>query len=145
MAERILIAEDDEDLAFVLREALIRKDYEVEVASTAGRMLDTLKGGGWDLILLDVRLPDMDGLDAIPRCRDLAPDTPAILLHGRPAEVSLGVSRDDSSRSRGRRRKGSATRRLRRNSAWPRGRSRFTCTPSTRSLASAGGSPSVSI
>ena len=35
MAERILIAEDDEDLAFVLREALIRKDYD-RVASTAG-------------------------------------------------------------------------------------------------------------
>ena len=88
MAERILIAEDDEDLAFVLREALIRKDYEVEVASTAGRMLDTLKGGGWDLILLDVRLPDMDGLDAIPRCRDLAPDTPIIVMSGAPTTSS---------------------------------------------------------
>ncbi|MEK7839231.1 MAG: response regulator, partial [candidate division NC10 bacterium] len=76
MAERILIAEDDEDLAFVLREALIRKDYEVEVAPTAGALLDKLNVAAWDLILLDVKLPDMDGLDAIPRCRDLAPDTP---------------------------------------------------------------------
>ena len=95
MAERILIAEDDEDLAFVLREALIRKDYEVEVASTAGRMLDTLKGGGWDLILLDVRLPDMDGLDAIPRCRDLAPDTPIIVMtaHGTREVATEAIQR----------------------------------------------------
>jgi two-component system response regulator AtoC len=95
VAERILIAEDDEDLAFVLREALIRKDYEVEVAPTAGRMLDTLKTGGWDLILLDVRLPDMDGLDAIPKCRDLGPDTPIIVMtaHGTREVATEAISR----------------------------------------------------
>src|SRR4030095_10568230 len=95
MAERILIAEDDEDLAFVLREALIRKDYEVEVAPTAGRMLDTLKTGSWDLILLDVRLPDMDGLDAIPKCRDVASDTPIIVMtaHGTREAATEGISR----------------------------------------------------
>jgi len=95
MAERILIAEDDEDLAFVLREALIRKDYEVEVAPTAGRMLDTLKAGSWDLILLDVRLPDMDGLDAIPKCRDIAPDTPIIVMtaHGTREVATEAITR----------------------------------------------------
>src|SRR5215475_9700124 len=95
MAERILIAEDDEDLAFVLREALIRKDYEVEVAPTAGRMLDTLKAGSWDLILLDVRLPDMDGLDAIPKCRDVGPDTPIIVMtaHGTREVATEAITR----------------------------------------------------
>src|SRR4029453_12278485 len=95
MAERILIAEDDEDLAFVLREALIRQDYDVEVAPTAGRMLDTLKGGSGDLILLDVRLPDMDGLDAIPKCRDLAPDTPIIVMtaHGTREVATEAITR----------------------------------------------------
>src|SRR6266498_2164242 len=84
VAERIVICEDDEDLAFVLREALVRKDYEAEVAPTAGALLEKLRTGAWDLILLDVRLPDMDGLDAIPKCRDLAPETPIIVMtaHG---------------------------------------------------------------
>ena len=84
MSERIVIAEDDEDLAFVLREALRRQRYEPEVAPTAGELLDKLKATAYDLILLDVRLPDMDGLDAIPRCRELAPDTPIIVMtaHG---------------------------------------------------------------
>jgi two-component system, NtrC family, response regulator AtoC len=47
-------------------------------------MLERLKASAYDLILLDVRLPDMDGLDAIPRCRELAPDTPIIVMtaHG---------------------------------------------------------------
>ncbi len=84
MSERIIIAEDDEDLAFVLREALRRQRYDIDVAPTAGGLLDGLKGAPYDLILLDVRLPDMDGLDAIPRCRELAPDTPIIVMtaHG---------------------------------------------------------------
>jgi len=84
VSERILITEDDEDLAFVIREALTRQGYEAEVAPTAGALLDKLKSASYDLILLDVRLPDMDGLDAIPRCRDLAPETPIIVMtaHG---------------------------------------------------------------
>jgi len=84
MAERIVIAEDDEDLAFVLREALIRSQYEVEVAPTAGALLERLRAGAYDLVLLDVKLPDMDGLDALPRCRELAPETPIIVMtaHG---------------------------------------------------------------
>jgi len=84
MSEQIVIAEDDEDLAFVLREALRRQRYEAEVAPTAGALLDKLKATAYDLILLDVRLPDMDGLDAIPKCRELAPDTPIIVMtaHG---------------------------------------------------------------
>jgi two-component system response regulator AtoC len=84
MADRILVAEDDEDLGFVLREVLTREGYEVEVLPTAGGMLGRLKDEAWDLILLDVKLPDMDGLDAIPRCRDLAPDTSVIVMtaHG---------------------------------------------------------------
>jgi two-component system, NtrC family, response regulator AtoC len=84
MAERIVIAEDDEDLAFVLREALIRNQYEVEIAPTAGALLDRLRAGAYDLVLLDVKLPDMDGLDALPKCRELAPETPIIVMtaHG---------------------------------------------------------------
>ncbi|HEX7216452.1 MAG TPA: sigma-54 dependent transcriptional regulator, partial [Methylomirabilota bacterium] len=84
MAERIVIAEDDEDLAFVLREALRRQRYEIQVSPTAGGLLERLKSDPYDLILLDVRLPDMDGLDAIPKCRELAPDTPIIVMtaHG---------------------------------------------------------------
>src|SRR5512146_2944786 len=89
-AERIVICEDDEDLAFVLREALIRKEYEVEIAPTARNLFDRLGEGAYDLILLDVRLPAMDGLDAISKCRELAPETPIIVMtaHGtRPMAI----------------------------------------------------------
>jgi two-component system response regulator AtoC len=80
MADRILIAEDDEDLAFVLREALNRDQYDADVVPTAAALFERLRGGVWDLILLDVKLPDMEGLDAIVRCRELAPDAPIIVM-----------------------------------------------------------------
>ena len=84
MAERIVIAEDDEGLSFVLREALVREGYAVEIAETGGALLDRLAGDSYDLLLLDVKLPDMDGLEALPRIRELAPDTPVIVMtaHG---------------------------------------------------------------
>jgi len=80
MADRILIAEDDEDLAFVLREALNRDQYDADVVPTAAALFERLRAGVWDLILLDVKLPDMEGLDAIIRCRELAPDAPIIVM-----------------------------------------------------------------
>jgi two-component system response regulator AtoC len=95
MSERIVIAEDDEDLAFVLRETLHRQRYEPEVAPTAGALIDKLKATPYDLILLDVRLPDMDGLEAIPRCRELAPDTPIIVMtaHGTRETAMEAITR----------------------------------------------------
>ena len=80
MPARILIAEDDDGLAFVVREVLSRQEYESEVVPTAEALFERLRGSVYDLILLDVKLPDMSGLDAIPRCRELAPDSPVIVM-----------------------------------------------------------------
>jgi len=48
VSEKILITEDDEDLAFVIREALVRLGYEAEVAPTAGALLDRLKASQYE-------------------------------------------------------------------------------------------------
>jgi two-component system, NtrC family, response regulator AtoC len=95
LPERIVIAEDDDDLAFVLREALVRSNYEVEVAPTGAALMDRLKGWTWDLILLDVKLPDIDGIEAIPRCRELAPETPIIVMtaHGTREIATEAITR----------------------------------------------------
>ncbi len=80
MKAHILIAEDDSDLAFFLQEALKREAYKVEVESTATRALEQLGQNSFDLFLLDVMLPDGNGLDLLSRCRELAPDVPVILM-----------------------------------------------------------------
>jgi len=80
MKEHILIAEDDADLAFFLQEALRREAYKVEVEGTAEKALQQLGQRSYDLFLLDVKLPDGDGVDLLSSCRELAPDVPVILM-----------------------------------------------------------------
>src|SRR2546422_8281545 len=80
MPDQILVVEDDENLAFVLCEALLRKGYQVEAVATLAAVRERLKAAPYDLVLLDLRLPDGDGLEAIPQVRELAPDTPIIAM-----------------------------------------------------------------
>ena len=80
MKAHILIAEDDSDLAFFLQEALRRELYKVEIENTATSALEQLGRQSFDLFLLDVKLPDGNGLDLLSRCRELAPEVPVILM-----------------------------------------------------------------
>ena len=80
MAAHILIAEDDEDLAFLLQEAFKREGHRVEIEATGAKALERLRRGAYDLFLLDARLPDVNGLELLPRCQELAPDVPIIVM-----------------------------------------------------------------
>src|SRR5882724_11369520 len=80
MPDRVLIVEDDDSLAFVLCEAMGRKGYHAETVGTLAALADRLKAGQYDLLLLDMKLPDGNGADAIPQCQKLAPDTPIIAM-----------------------------------------------------------------
>src|SRR3989442_11424234 len=80
MTARILIVEDDQQLAFVLREAMLRKEHQAEVVTGIAALLERIRGSSYDVILLDLKLTDGDGLDAIRPCRELAPDIPIIAM-----------------------------------------------------------------
>jgi DNA-binding response OmpR family regulator len=58
---RLLVVEDEEDLADALRVGLVRAGYAVDVAVDAAEAYDRLLVNGYDLMLLDVNLPDTDG------------------------------------------------------------------------------------
>ena len=82
MSARILIVEDDQELAFVLREAMLRKEHQAEVVTGIAPLLERIRASSYDVILLDLKLTDGDGLDAIRPCRELAPDIPIIAMTG---------------------------------------------------------------
>jgi len=67
--QRVLLVEDTEPLARVYIEFLRSEPYEVFHAATGKAALDQLAGGGFDGVVLDLKLPDMDGLDILRHIR----------------------------------------------------------------------------
>src|SRR5215471_135443 len=66
---RILVVDDEENLRLVLRTMLKRAGYEVETASTGEEALDKVEAFGPDVVLTDVRMPKMSGLDLLASLR----------------------------------------------------------------------------
>jgi len=85
MGERILIIEDEQKIARVLELELQFEGYETGVAHSGTDGLILYREQQWDLILLDVMLPGMNGLDVLKRIRATEYDTPVLLLTAKDA------------------------------------------------------------
>jgi DNA-binding response OmpR family regulator len=82
MVERILLVEDDPRLAEMLSEYLGQAGFLITVAPLGASALERLSGAEFDAIVLDLMLPDMDGLDVCRQVRARL-DTPVLMLTGR--------------------------------------------------------------
>ena len=80
MKERILIIEDEEKIARVLQLELEFEGYETGTAHTGPDGLIKYREQKWDLVLLDLMLPGLNGLDVLRRIRATEMQTPVILL-----------------------------------------------------------------
>lgn len=80
MKEQILIIEDEENIARVLQLELEFEGYSVETAYTGTDGLIKYREKPWDLVLLDLMLPGLSGLDVLRRIRATEAKTPVILL-----------------------------------------------------------------
>ncbi|GGE79061.1 response regulator transcription factor [Priestia taiwanensis] len=87
MAERILVVEDEEKIARVIQLELEFEGYESEIAKTGIEALDKFREGSWDLILLDVMLPGLSGMEVLRRVRAQNAVVPVILLTARDSVV----------------------------------------------------------
>lgn len=81
--ERILVVEDEANLADLLSENLEHDGYRVEVARTGSEGLSLALDGGFDLIVLDVMLPEIDGFTICRKLREDQHDTPVLFLTAR--------------------------------------------------------------
>ncbi len=80
---RILVVEDEEAIAEGLLLNLSRKGHEGELARDGAEALRRAGEGGWDLILLDVRLPEVNGFEVCRRLREGGDLTPILMLTAR--------------------------------------------------------------
>ena len=80
---RILLVEDDADLAQFIRKGLKEERYVVDVAADGEEGLALALGNAYDLLILDIMLPKLDGLTLCRRVRDKGFMTPVLLLTAR--------------------------------------------------------------
>jgi two-component system KDP operon response regulator KdpE len=79
---RVLVVDDEPQILRTLRINLVARDYEVDTASDGGEALQAAAASPPDLVLLDLVLPDMDGVEVIRKLRVWTP-VPIIVLSGR--------------------------------------------------------------
>jgi two-component system, OmpR family, phosphate regulon response regulator OmpR len=82
MVERILLVEDDPRLADMLSEYLGQAGFDITIASLGAVALDRLSEKVYDAVVLDLMLPDMDGLDVCRQMRTKS-ETPVLMLTAR--------------------------------------------------------------
>jgi len=78
----ILIVEDEPAQGEVLRNGLSRNGYSVHLAESAEKALKLFSQGSFDLVLSDIRLPDMDGLQLLDQIKNRSVSLPVILMTG---------------------------------------------------------------
>lgn len=80
---KILIVEDEPQIARFVRLELEHEEYETEVSGNGREGLELAERGGFDLILLDIMLPELNGLEVLRRLRKAENATPVIMLTAR--------------------------------------------------------------
>jgi DNA-binding NtrC family response regulator len=82
MHATVLIADDERNIQVTLSRALSMDGYAVEVASGGREALDKIAALPVDLVLMDVRMPDLDGLSVLEKARESRPDLPFVVMSG---------------------------------------------------------------
>jgi two-component system response regulator PilR (NtrC family) len=80
LKEKILVADDEKSMREFLEIMLKKEDYRVSLASNGEEVLKLLERDIIDLILLDIRMPKMDGITALKRIKALSPETIVIMI-----------------------------------------------------------------
>ena len=81
---RILIIDDDENIRKVLTTILEDEGYDVESVDTAKKAIERTKRKFYNLALVDIRLPDMEGIELLTRMKNTTPKIRKIIITGYP-------------------------------------------------------------
>ena len=87
MPRKILVIEDNEDIANLLSLHLGDMDCDTRVAADGNSGFELASAGGWDLVILDLMLPGMEGLDLCRRLRAGNHYTPILMLTAKSSEL----------------------------------------------------------
>jgi CheY-like chemotaxis protein len=80
MREKILVVDDEETLRNLAKEVLSEEGYQVTLASSSEEALEKFKQDSFDLVIADLRMPGMDGIELLKRIKESNKDVQVILL-----------------------------------------------------------------
>lgn len=99
MPRRILVVEDNRDIAHLVQLHLRDASYRVDIVENGAEGLERARSASYDLIILDLMLPQLDGLELCRRLRAEGRQTPILMLTAKTAEVDrvlgLEIGADD--------------------------------------------------
>jgi DNA-binding NtrC family response regulator len=79
---KILVIDDERAIRNSLKEILEFEKHEVEVAEDGETGLEIFQKGGFDVVLCDIKMPQMDGIEVLDKMQELATETPVIMISG---------------------------------------------------------------
>ena len=79
---KVLIVDDEKSIRKTLRDILEFEKYTVDEAVDGLECVVKIKQNKYDVIVLDIKMPKMDGMDALERIQELACDTPVVMISG---------------------------------------------------------------
>ena len=78
-SKRILVVDDEENIRFLFKEELEEEGYQVEMASNGFEAINKVKTSKFDVVVMDIKMPGMDGIQALNEIKNMVKDQPVIL------------------------------------------------------------------
>ncbi len=90
MTEKVLLVDDEQEFIDTLAERMRNRGMDVETATSPKKALQLVEEGSFDAVVLDLQMPEMDGLEALRILKEKRPEIQVILLTGH-ATVEKGI------------------------------------------------------
>ncbi|RJP81852.1 MAG: response regulator [Desulfobacteraceae bacterium] len=90
MTEKVLLVDDEQEFIDTLAERMRNRGMEVETSTSPKSALKLVEDGAFDAVVLDLQMPEMDGLEALKILKEKRPELQVILLTGH-ATVEKGI------------------------------------------------------
>ncbi len=87
---KILVIDDERSIRNVLKDILEYEKYKVDLAENGKQGFDMFKKGGYDAVLCDIKMPEMDGIEVIAKSMEYNPEVPFIMISGH-ADIDTAV------------------------------------------------------
>jgi DNA-binding NtrC family response regulator len=79
---RILVIDDEKAIRNTLKEVLEYENHEADIAENGSKGIELFEAGSYDIILCDIKMPEMDGTEVLAKIMQINPDTPVVMISG---------------------------------------------------------------